>query len=93
MKEIPPTLIHLNGTSRADLLDLQRKAVDALRTAIGAVADAAPHGRDYYPLGPEAYMETRKAHAEVLTAVCDAYDTMMAFAIDTDAQKPRKDVA
>jgi hypothetical protein len=44
---ITPT-IHLNGTSRASLLEGYHNAYNAIEAAIDAVAKTAPHGRDYY---------------------------------------------
>jgi hypothetical protein len=55
-----PTL-HLNGTSRAELIKQLTDASHALRIAIDALGDASPHGRDYYPQGPDAF---RQAHDE-----------------------------
>lgn len=44
---IAPT-VHLNGTDRDSLLGQLRAAHDAVDTAISALSQAAPHGRDYY---------------------------------------------
>lgn len=53
--------IHLNGTSRESLMDSLMNAGAAIKKAIRALQEAAPHGRDYYPQGPDVY---RKAVAE-----------------------------
>jgi hypothetical protein len=50
---VTPT-VHLNGTSRADLLYQATGAAGAVQRAQRALAEAWPHGRDYYPQGPEA---------------------------------------
>lgn len=47
--------VHLNGTSREEL-ERQLEAVSGhLRSALTALADACPHGRDYYPQGDGAF--------------------------------------
>jgi len=43
--------VHLNGTSKEQLLADYGAAVTKLRTAIDAVANAWPHPRDYYTQG------------------------------------------
>ena len=42
-------LVHLNGTSKAELLLQRSNAVDALRLALIALNEMSPNGRDYYP--------------------------------------------
>jgi len=54
--------IHLNGTSREDLVKQLLDANLALIKAIEAVRHAAPHGRDYYPQGPEAITKAMAEH-------------------------------
>ena len=44
---IKPT-IHLNGSSRENLLEGYQRAVDALDEAASALRATAPNGRDYY---------------------------------------------
>lgn len=44
---IYPT-IHLNGTSRDELQRQLREAHEAIEAALKAMANATPHGRDYY---------------------------------------------
>lgn len=55
--------VHLNGTSRAALVDGYSKAYAALKAARDALAATAPNGRDYYPQGPDAIREATKQHA------------------------------
>ena len=50
---ILPT-IHMNGTSREELVAQLEFASMALETAYQTLKRAAPNGRDYYPQGPEA---------------------------------------
>ncbi len=54
--------IHLNGTSRANLLEQQLDAAHALRAALEKLSEACPNGRDYYPQGPEAMSAAVREH-------------------------------
>lgn len=58
---IEPT-IHLNGTSREALHEGYIAAGQAVRQAILALAEAAPHERDYYPQGDDAYKRAMAEH-------------------------------
>ena len=53
--------IHLNGTSRQELLEGYLSAIAALNRAIDEVSLTAPNGRDYYVQDGEAW---RRASAE-----------------------------
>ncbi|HEU5463457.1 MAG TPA: hypothetical protein VFV82_04960 [Candidatus Binatia bacterium] len=59
---LKPT-IHMNGTSREELLDQLCKAGAALRDAMGALAEASPNGRDYYVQGDGAIRQALAEHA------------------------------
>ena len=58
--------VHLNGTSREELMEQLLNAVEALRVAIDAVSAACPNGRDYYVQGPDATQEALRQHANRL---------------------------
>ncbi len=58
---ILPT-IHLNGTSKESLIESLCEASQAIELAYKALKQTAPHGRDYYPQGPEAIREAIKEH-------------------------------
>lgn len=58
---IKPT-IHLNGTSKDDLLDNLTDAVNSMRNAIHDTAQTVPHGRDYFTVGGPAYSRAQKEH-------------------------------
>ena len=62
---ILPT-IHMNGTSKADLLDRYMTAMLAVEAAIDAVTQTGPHGRDYYPQGDDALRQAQAAHQDRL---------------------------
>lgn len=47
-KVIAP-LVHLNGTSKQELIEQRANAIDALTEAGRQLAFAGPNGRDYYP--------------------------------------------
>lgn len=57
-------VIHLNGTSREELVRQCQEATVALRLALARVHDMAPNGRDYYPLGSTALYFASIEHAE-----------------------------
>ena len=52
--------VHLNGTSREELVSLRLDAVDAIRQAVVALRKAAPHARDYYVQDPNTYQAARE---------------------------------
>ena len=56
-----PTL-HINGTSRDELLDQLSVAGGKVMDAIEALTAAAPNGRDYYPQGPSALSRAQSEH-------------------------------
>lgn len=55
--------IHSNGTDYETLGDQYGEARHEVLRAVKALERAAPHGRDFYPQGPDAYTQ---AHAEHL---------------------------
>jgi len=54
--------IHLNGTGAETLKREIEAAVDAVGTAMRAVANMTVHGRDYYPQGPDAFGRALTEH-------------------------------
>jgi hypothetical protein len=68
--------IHLNGTSREALSAGYKNAAVAIEDALNVLAvshpeGAAPHGRDYYPQGENAYRDARKEHEARLQKLRD----------------------
>ena len=61
--------VHLNGTSKQDLLDGYMNAASALRNAIEALAKAGPNGRDYYVVNSREFDTARIEHAARLKKV------------------------
>jgi hypothetical protein len=49
--------IHLNGTSKEELLSQVTDAGQAVSQAMRALTVAWPNARDYYPQGPDALRE------------------------------------
>lgn len=54
--------VHLNGTSREELLRQVQNAGQAVFRARDALAKASPNARDYYPQGEAAYPAARAEH-------------------------------
>lgn len=63
-------LVHLNGTSRAELVRQYETAMNALNTAIDLVRETAPHGRDYYPLPPAVGGIAVQQHNDRMNRLC-----------------------
>lgn len=56
---IVPT-VHINGTSKTQLVADLEAAQKALDAAFAAMCGAMPNGRDYYPQGNEAHGNAMK---------------------------------
>lgn len=56
--------IHLNGTSRGELVEQNLESFRAIGLAIEALYKAAPNGRDYYTQGPGAIHQALSEHAD-----------------------------
>ncbi len=56
--------IHLNGSSKESLVKDLKNAHTAIRNAIDALRETAPHGRDYYLQGDKAFEKARNEHCE-----------------------------
>lgn len=59
--------IHINGTSKSDLVADLRDSHYAVRAAIRILSEAGPHGRDYYPQGPDAINRAIEEHRSRLS--------------------------
>lgn len=78
-KKVIVPVVHLNGTSRDALVSQANAAVMALDIALGALQLAAPHARDYYPLGNGAYTRAEAEHRSRYERVSSARDELMAI--------------
>lgn len=63
-------IVHMNGTSADELIDLRSNAWDALRKALDMLKRMAPNGRDYYP-EPGRMDLAHEQHDRRLRTVCN----------------------
>lgn len=78
--------IHSNGTSAQELIKQLREAYAALGTACDKLKEATPHGRDYYPQGPNAITAARDEHFTRLRKVEQVREEVLEIAIAIDRQ-------
>lgn len=62
--------VHLNGTSKSELLALREQVYAALDEAAAALRQMAPNGRDYY-LEPGRFEEAVAQHDSRIKAIRD----------------------
>ena len=60
--------VHLNGTSKAALLDQLSEVYAALENARNTLKNAAPNGRDYY-IGPHSLKDAQVQQWERMKAI------------------------
>lgn len=83
--------IHLNGSNPDTLINEWGAAYLAIGEAITALAQCAPDGRDYYPLGDGAYQIAKAEHRARLTALHAMRDDLQALCDATfDAKSARE---
>ena len=82
---ITPT-IHMNGTSRDELLNQLVNAADAVFAAIETHAACHPNARDYYPQGPEACCTAQRAHKARASMLDTVRRELIEMAESIDAQ-------
>jgi hypothetical protein len=68
MGMIFPTL-HMNGTSKQQLLDDCCDMGHALNAAMEKMIENGPNGRDYYPQGDQAFAQARKEHMDRIAKI------------------------
>jgi len=71
--------VHLNGTSRSDLLKGYADAFHAISEALEVVAQARPNARDYYVQGDNAYRQAAAEHAAREAKLRDVRDELSAL--------------
>lgn len=67
-------VVHTNGTGQEDLMRQYREAYRAVQDALKALAQASPHGRDYYVQEDGALDQAFREHnmrCEKLRSVSD----------------------
>ena len=81
--------IHLNGTSKEQLVAALCSASYALDNAYAKLKETAPNGRDYYPQGQDAMPRARKEHDDRMRRLDGIKDEIdeMALAIDKIANR------
>ncbi len=81
MPDIVHPFVHLNGTSRKELLSLRQDARLAIKAAQQALADMGPNARDYYPI-PGSWELALAQHGQRVTLLAELYK-----AIEEEAYK------
>lgn len=71
-------VVHINGTSAEQLIELRSTVYDRLYEVSDALAQMAPNGRDYYPDGPSLFESANEQHARRLQAIRQLMDEMTA---------------
>ena len=72
--------IHSNGTSQEALFNQYCNANLAIEAALDAMIAAAPHGRDYYLQGPDAFAQAQDEHTQAIKAINDLAKRYVALA-------------
>ena len=72
--------VHMNGTSREDLLESYCEAISAILIALETLARTAPNGRDYYPQGPDACAIASREHDARKRALMKVMDELQTLA-------------
>jgi hypothetical protein len=79
-------VIHLNGTSKAELLKGYTDALNALDAAMVALAAVTVHGRDYYVIGSDAASIAFEEHNARRQALQNVHAELEAIAINISDQ-------
>jgi hypothetical protein len=85
-KSLTVPTVHLNGTGETGLVEPLRAAYAAIRDALGALNEAAPHGRDYY-LTTGAYERARDEHLDRVRRLESVGDELIALAREIQKQR------
>lgn len=83
MATVVAPIVHLNGTSRADLSRQFTTAYQAMIEAVEAAADASPNERDYY-LNPGSFAVAMAEHRSRMERLSAVRDEFLALAIGVD---------
>lgn len=70
-------MVHLNGSSKKDLLKQASDVYCACTDLLEKMAQATPNGRDYYPISDSALSKAREEHQEFVLQVRKLQDFMM----------------
>lgn len=72
--------INLNGTGGVQLMEQYLLARKAVQDAIEAVAEAAPHGRDYQTLPPGSAHKAMEEHVDRMNRLRSVHNELEAIA-------------
>jgi len=78
--------VNLNGSTKVDLVGAHLSTLARLGAAISAMAEIAPHGRDYQTQADNGYARARQAHLARVTKLRDIYAEIEEIALAIDAQ-------
>ena len=73
-------VIHSNGTSATQLYRDYCRAMNACVSTITAMQAIEFNGRDYYPLGEDAFSNARKERDQIITGIRAAFEYCLAHA-------------
>ena len=73
-------VIHSNGTSAKELYRDYRAAMTACVAAITALQQVEFNGRDYYPLGDNAFTLAREQREQIMAGLRAAFEYSLAHA-------------
>jgi hypothetical protein len=85
--------IHLNGSAASSLMVDNLNALRVVQIAHDTLAAAAPHARDYYPLGPDAYQTACREHGERLGRLASVMADINAICESINDQQDARDAA
>ena len=86
MKKIVHPTVHLNGTSREELIDQYSGIFTAIRATRQALQNSAPHSRDYPPHGFSSYPEAREQYQRWTKMLTDLEEEVMNVAVEVAEQ-------
>jgi hypothetical protein len=79
-------MVHLNGTSKQELLKQLENAYRAIVDAGKALAQATPHDRDYYVIGDGVGAKARDEHYARMRKLAEIERDLEEIAIGIDQQ-------
>lgn len=73
-------IIHMNGTSKQELIEQRKTALHAISEALAALRKMSPNGRDYYPV-PGLLDLAEQVHSTRMYRIKEIHDEILAEAI------------
>lgn len=87
---IKPT-VHLNGTSGKQLLKQNLDAIRAVDAAQNALAEAAPHRRDYYTQDGDGLLQAQVEHRRRMRKLEEIKSELWEIAKDIQDQNDKRE--